>query len=419
MSTPTIDITQSAPDDFVYQIRRSGSAVLLNPLFWAGVATAGSAFRFLRFEISGLAFHPYMLTFFLLLFRAIPRIHCFPARIGRPAGLFFFLYTISLIQGTSFVIQLTKISVMAITLILITVSVRSRDDFIAGALGLGTCAALLCIRGFIKGPGEFGSINPIEGSQKNAFSLFYLPALTLCLGLLFSGNLPIQRRSALALIVALIFSGVALSSNRSGWLTSGTLVFLLFSTNRQRLRMAMFLAIAGFLAFVIAEIVTVEAGGVSERASVNAAQSDNLRFQLIVRAITIGLQHPILGVSPTRLTRMLGDIEKVGDEGIDCHNVTGYLIGGCGLVTFAAYCLLAFVMLRPPTGFNLRNPSPLAAQSARILSIMTVGWIIRSQFQEDVLFSPTFTVGLGLCIGFCACSGVYKTSTEAVDVDYA
>ena len=70
-------------------------------------------------------------------------------------------------------------SVMALTLLLVVVSVRSKEDFVAGALGLGMCAMILCIRGFIRGPGSFGSINPIEGSQKNAFSLFYLPASAL------------------------------------------------------------------------------------------------------------------------------------------------------------------------------------------------------------------------------------------------
>ena len=212
----------------------------------------------------------------------------------------------------------------------------------------------------------------------------------------------------LAIIVATIFSGIFLSTNRSGWLTSGMLVVLMFSTNRQRIRMGLIMAIFAFLAYVVSEIVLAEADVVLERDHFNAAQSDDLRMQLIVRAISIGLENPLFGVSPTKLTRLLGAICYVDDAGIDCHNVTGYLIGGSGLLTFGAYCLFAFAMLRPPAKLRANPTSSLTSQAARILFIMTVTWLLRSQFQEDVLFSPNFTIGLGLCIGYCVCTGVYQ-----------
>jgi O-Antigen ligase len=411
----TLAITpdQYAAESFDPSIRGSGSTIVWNPLFWVGFATAGSAFIYLRFELAGMAFHPYMAILGLLFFRAVTRIHTFPARIGRPGVLFLLLYITSLIQGHSFLIQLTKISVMAVTLLIITVSVRSYDDFIAGAIGLGMGASLLCIRGIFRGLTNFGSINPIDGSQKNAFSLFYLPALTLCLYLIFSGRLSISRRTLVAIMITLISAAIFLSKNRSGWLTSGVLLLLVFGTNRQRLRITAFLVIVTGLAFVVADIVTSKADVFYERDAINAAQSDRLRLELILSALTIGLQHPLLGVSPSRLTRMLGAIEKVDEQGIDCHNLTSYLIGGCGLFTFAAYCLFAFAMLRPPRRFSASSPDPFAIQSARILSTMTVIWIIRSQFQEDVLFSATFTMGLGLCIGLCIVCGVYDSGLDA------
>lgn len=403
-----ISAEMNVTDEHAPPDRRRIGRVWANPIFWTSLATVGSAFRDLRFEMAGMAFHPYMLALFLLVFRALPRIHNFPGRIGRPGGLFLLLFICSLIQGNSFLVQLTKISVMAMTLVIVAVSVKSFDDFVAGATGLGICAAILCVRGIMRGPGNFGSINPIDGAQKNAFSLFYLPALTLCLYLVFSDLLPFRRKTVLAPIIALIFAGIILSRNRSGWLTSGILVLLVFSTNPRRIRVAAFIAIVAGMAFLIADVATYEADVIYERDAANAAQSDQLRMQLIIRALTIGFQNPLLGVSPTKLTRELGAIEKVDEQGIDCHNLPGYLIGGSGLFTFGAFCLFAFAMLRPPRRFSSTSTDPFALQSARILSTLVVVWLIRAQFQEDVLFSSTFTVALGLCIGLCIISGVYS-----------
>ncbi len=301
--------------------------------------------------------------------------------------LFYLLFVVSLIQGTSFLIQLTKISVMAITFVVIAVSVRSPDDFLAGALGLASCAGALVIRGYFRGLGNFSSINPIEGSQKNAFSLFYLPALTLCLYLVFSDELSAQRRAFLALVITLIFSGIALSKNRSGWLSAGVLLFLVFGTNRQRIRILAVLVMLAGVSYIIADIVTAETDVVYERDITNEQQSDNLRIQLIMRALSIGFQHPLLGVSPSRLIRMLGTIAKVDEEGIDCHNLTGYLIGGSGLLTFGAFCLFAFAMLFPPRGFHPPQAPPwLAKACACLLLLPLYGWCA-AQFQEDVRFS--------------------------------
>ena len=394
-------------DELDLPLRGKEPPSFLNPLFWVTLATAGSAFNALRFELGGMAFHPYILLLCLLVFRAVSRLHHFPARIGRPGMVFLLLYITSLIQGTSFLIQLSKIGLMAITLVMIAVSVRSENDFMAGSLGLGIGIGILCIRGMAHGLGAFGSINPIDGSQKNAFSLYYLPALTLCLYLLFSGQLTLQRRLFLAALVTLIFAAIALSKNRSGWLTSGLLVLLLFSTNQHRFRLAAFLAIASILAYVVASLVTADADAVYERDAINAAQSDQLRMELILNAFLIGLQHPLLGVSPTKLGYSLSTLVQVNEKSIDCHNLTGYLIGGSGFLTFGAFCFFVLAMLRPPRAFQMAEPNPMAKRAARILAIMAAIMLVRSQFQEDVLFSATFTAGLGLCIGLCICTGVY------------
>src|SRR5271169_5874532 len=88
-------------DDLSLPATGQESPIFVNPLFWVTLATAGSAFNALRFELSGMAFHPYIFFFPLLVFRAVSRLHRFPARIGRPGTIFLLLYITSLIQGTS------------------------------------------------------------------------------------------------------------------------------------------------------------------------------------------------------------------------------------------------------------------------------------------------------------------------------
>ncbi len=414
-----ITATQGSEQEFSTSLPyERESTIIWNPLFWVCLLMAGSAYKQLRFEVAGMAFHPYVLAMSFLVFRALPRLHHFPGRIGRPGMLFLLLYVMSLVQGTTFLIQLVKIGVMAVTFVIIALSIRSKEDFIAGAFGLGACAGALCIKGFIRGVGNFGSINPIEGSQKNAFSLYYLPALTICLYLLMSGMVRLNRKTILACIVTLIFSGIALSKNRSGWLAAGALILLLLGTNRARLKMMVFVGFAFLVAFGVARIVLSEANDVQDRDTENAAKSDSLRIQLFERAVIIGLQHPLLGVSPTKLTQMLGSsVAKVEEEGIDCHNLTGYLIGGCGFLTFGAFCLFTYAMGFPPKRARLGAASRLMKESSRILSLLTIVWLLRAQFQEDVLLSPTFTAGMGLCVGFCISSGVYKKGAPTPEVE--
>ena len=84
MSTATDDLDYDESDDFAQGEAKQSVVIIANPLFWAGLATAGSAFRSFRFELAGMAFHPYMVTLFFLLPRAIPRLQYFPA--ARAAG---------------------------------------------------------------------------------------------------------------------------------------------------------------------------------------------------------------------------------------------------------------------------------------------------------------------------------------------
>jgi hypothetical protein len=96
-------------------------------------------------------------------------------------------------------------------------------------------------------------------------------------------------------------------------------------------------------------------------------------------------------------------------EAIDVHNLTGFLLGGFGVTTFLAFCLFCFAMLRPPPNLPRKGePDDSRLLAYRLLRNVFLVWLLRAQFQEDALFSPTFCVGIALCTGLCISMGLYK-----------
>ena len=193
-------------------------SLFFNPLLWVILCTAASAYQGLRAEWGGLFVHPYLLVSFLLVFRSLKRIHHFPSRIGRPALLFLGMFAIILIRDRNAGFYLLKMGAIIVTFVLVSLSVRTREDFMAGVFGLGLCVTLLSIKGMLRGVGHYASINPIEGTQKNAFSLYNLPAFAICLEVLQWPGLSVRRRLALIAMLTMTSGAILLSTNRSGWI---------------------------------------------------------------------------------------------------------------------------------------------------------------------------------------------------------
>ena len=66
------------------------------------------------------------------------------------------------------------------TVVIAAIVVRSSSDFRIAVLGLAVASTLLSIRGLVSGTGDVTGINPLEEvANKNAFSLYVLPAVLL------------------------------------------------------------------------------------------------------------------------------------------------------------------------------------------------------------------------------------------------
>ena len=66
-------------------------------------------------------------------------------------------------------------------------------------------------------------------------------------------------------------------------------------------------------------------------------QSDTLRTKLVTTAIEIGIDYPLLGVSPERLPYELKSPSTARRRGP--HNVIGHLAGGSGLICLERCCM--------------------------------------------------------------------------------
>lgn len=393
---------------------------ILNPLLWVVLCTGASAYQDLRTEWGGLYFHPYLLVSFTLVFRAVRRLHAFPSRIARPAILFLGMIAFVLIRDRNAAFYLLKMAAIIVTFVLIALSVRSREDFFAGAFGLGLCVTILSIKGMMQGIGNYGSINPIEGTQKNAFSLYYLPAFTICLQVLQWPDLPLRRRLILGAMLVTISGAILLSTNRSGWLAGAFAVILVFSATKERVRIFLVLLVLTGFAFLIASIIRSNTSEIIERDAYNTEQSDILRWNLFTTALSQLQANPFFGVTPTRLRGALRMVPGVDSDAIDVHNLTGFLLGGFGVTTFLAFCLFCYAIIWPPPNLPRRcGPRDQRLLSYRLLRNVFLVWLLRAQFQEDALFSPPFCVSIALCAGLCISQGLYTKSrpNEIVAMD--
>jgi hypothetical protein len=213
-----------------------------------------------------------------------------------------------------------------------------------------------------------------------------------------------------------------LSSNRSGWVGALLIAVMLYGKGR-RLRSTIFM---GFLVFCAYYAVVHYANSAEfdrrMQQTVQGNESDTIRKELIVTALSIGLEHPVFGASPIELPqelarRMPQDAISVGSKNsikvLDPHNVIVHIIGGCGFLTFAVFICLGWQMWkRPRSGAKIRNALNGASGSHALLRMMLLLWVVRGMFTREILYSPSFSMGLGLTIGLCILHGVWATREE-------
>ena len=213
-------------------------------LLVVSLLTAASAVRGLRLGFAGLLVHPYLIPLLLLgLGIGLRRLPLFPVQILEPLLLFTALYCGATLPAGVDVQEMLKMAAAVATVVIAAIVVRSSSDFRIAVLGLAVASTLLSIRGLVSGTGDVIGINPLEEvANKNAFSLYVLPAVLLASYLFLDRSTSRWLRIALVACVLATTVAVFSSANRSGWLGVLLIAVMLYG-QRRRLRTTLLLAV--------------------------------------------------------------------------------------------------------------------------------------------------------------------------------
>jgi hypothetical protein len=399
----------------VHRARRAKRERRITPygvaLFLVAVLIAGSAFRILRLEVAGLLVHPYLLPMAALAFFAgMPKMHRFPRFALQALIGFVLLYFLSTIPAGGSVGEMAKMVASALTLLTGALVVRNRKDFLAAVLGLSTAAALLAVRGLTSGGvGTLAGINPLEEvANKNAFSLYALPPILLASFLAMEKETPRWLRVTYLGMSAVTVVAIFSSANRSGWLGVVAIVVLLYS-RRHRLKATFFLAGLGLVSYLLlTQYSSTQTLEYRWQQTMGGLGSDDVRRDLFWACLQIGAEHPLLGVGPQQLPLELARKLELLNPAIDPHNALGHVIAGSGIPAFLLLAAFAWSLWRRPPNLLRRNTfTEPARQAHNLLRMMILLWLLRGLFSREILYSPAFSMGLGLCVGFCVLHDVW------------
>lgn len=365
-----------------------------------------TAFRDLRLEIGGLLMHPYLgLATLLFVIALAVDISRFPDDLVRALTLFFAVFVFSTIPEPGGMDQIVKVGSSMVTIVLAAYCVRNEGDYRLAVIALVAAIAPIAIRGIISPDFEaVQGINPLEGvANKNGFSVFALPSVLLGGHLALDPSVLKRVRYAVGLGVFIIIFAIFSSGNRSGWLGVGVCLIAFLGIPRRRLRGFTWVILGGGILYWVVSTygnTTV----LSNRMEVTRTGyvADETRRELFSAAVQIGVENPILGVSPQRLPYDLAHrIHFTRLAGIDPHNVFGFLIGGCGLLTMGLVVYAAYVMYSKMKNKPVELYKEPGVQNAvYIMRNLVWLWAIRGMFSREILYNPCFCMALGMCFAY-------------------
>ena len=374
-------------------------------LFVIGLSLFASGRAWGRISLGSLLVHPYLvlvgLTFPLL---AMGRLHLIPTRMVMGLSAFAGLYFASTFSGGVQISEGIKIAATVVTILSMAMLVRSWEDFSAGTLGMCLAVGTLALSGVTVDAASYsGRIEAVDNANRNAYSLYALPCVLLgSYVFLNSRRDSFFIKGLLAVTILATTLCICLNVNRSGWI--GLAAILVMLTYERSLKSAIAFGIAGgLIGWVVVTFFGVS--HIEERVASTRTglESDIGRWNLIVNSFFVGVENPLLGVSPEGLTRELA--RRLGYSGgqINTHNVFAHVIGGSGVVCFLLlfYCGSTMWRWRPSDG------APAAAtvgfrKARRLLRYVLILWMVRGFFTHEIIYSPSFNMAIGLCLGLCA-----------------
>lgn len=374
-------------------------------LFITSLLVVASGFPNLRPEVGGLLLHPYLVPVALAFpFVAMSRIGEFPVRILVAIVVFTGVYSFSAINGGNLALgEIFKTGTSVVSIITVALLVRKRGDMVAGALGLAIAIAILAVNG-LKDPTE-GGVEAIQGANKNSYSLFALPAI------LMSGYIALRMdtvpKSIKALLVASMLPALAaifMSGNRSGYLGALVVGLMLFWDRRGKgLLLVGFISAA--VAFWIVQYGSTKVLDEKVNETVKGYEGDRVRKDILWTCLDIGMENPIIGISPQVLPFEIGRRLSLRHnyQVIEAHNIFAHLFGASGVLCLGALFAVGWTMYawKPRGGGEVGGADDPLRDALRLMRMMVVLWFVRGNFTRDILFNPSFNIGLGLAIGLC------------------
>lgn len=362
-------------------------------LFAMGLALFGSTFELTRIKVAGFMVHPVLLLTIPAFLLVVPRrFRFFPQSVAGAMLVFEVGWVLCGLLDTQFFYELpVKLFSTLLTVVTVALVVRSELDYRWGVLGLALGVALMASHGLFTGDIGSETFNPVEVGNKNAFSLYALPALLLSTHMVLQGGWTRMYRTLLMVTSLVILVTVFSSANRSGWLGAVVVGATLLITQQRRgaTTVLVGLLLLGTI-YILNNYLDV---GVFERRldqTINGYQSDDLREALFQQCFWIGIDHPILGIGPYQINFELAHRVDTTMPMIGPHNAVTFLFGAGGIVLFGTWLWL---------GRSLWKFGTKAFGKFSILHALIVLWVIRGCFSDEVLYSPAFAIAFGLTLG--------------------
>jgi hypothetical protein len=380
----------------------SGDSVLL---FTITLLVLFSGFTGYRVSVFGLLVHPYLVPVGCLLPILIGwRIKQFPARPLAAILVFVCFYVFSTLGGSGASSEIIKISAAVMTVVTAALLVQQAGDFVAGTTGLSIAVSVLAVRA-IQSESGVVVVEAFDSANKNTYSLYALPPLLLagfvCLKM---PNVSKILKILLALGSLITLAAIFMSANRSGYV-GAVVVGLMLLWSRKLAGFVFVFLISAALVFGLLQYGNVSVFKQRLEQTQQGTQSDELRIDIIKACVIIGLENPIVGVSPQELAIAIGrrlpmqyHLSMIGS-----HNVFAHIWAGSGLFCFGALAYLGYSLFfwqRP--GESTRTSNDFFVPSRQLLRMILVLWAIRGAFTNEILYSPSFCLAIGLAIGLCS-----------------
>ena len=385
-------------------------------LFATSFLVIASGFTSMRPDIMGLRLHPFLIPVGI----AFPvvlatRISEFPPRIMTSLMIFTGIYTFSIFNGRTFDFgEVFKVLTSIVTIITCALLVRKRGDMVAGSIGLSLAIALLAVKG-LQEPMTRHGIEVMEGTNKNSYSMFALPAILL------AGYVPLRMPTVPLVFRAILIATslpslvvIFMSGNRSGYVCAALVGLMLFWDRRGK-GLLMVGGIAAAVMFFIVNFGTTKIFDEKVKETMSGYGGDRLRQDIILSCIDIGFENPLIGVSPQTLPWEIGRRIQVkhGESVIESHNVFAHIWGASGILCFMSLLAVAWTMCayKPKNGVRIGGAEDPLRDAVKLLRMMVILWAARGFFTRDILYNPSFCIGLGLAIGLCMLADVARAQT--------